>query len=169
MEPLTDTSTYPLSIAHVDSTVYVEPALAAAMLEEAPTDLSALREQLLTAVIARAGEVEAAEWALDQAKAACAVQMAAPWPLAYRPRRSPQPQEYAHLPCRSPPGTGAGAGSGLIHLRPQSLPEPSSGAGATLTGRIERLAGRPPDQFFVIGFPLPGPRESRLTVALRHF
>ena len=47
------------------------------MLEKAPTDLSALQEQLLSAVIARAGEVEAAEWALDQAKAACEVQMAA--------------------------------------------------------------------------------------------
>ncbi len=77
MEPLTDTNTFPLSIAHVDATVYVEPPLAAAMLEKAPTDLSALQEQLLSAVIARAGEVEAAEWALDQAKAACEVQIAA--------------------------------------------------------------------------------------------
>lgn len=47
------------------------------MFEKAPTDLSALREQLLSAVVARVGEVEAAEWALDQAKAACDVQIAA--------------------------------------------------------------------------------------------
>ena len=47
------------------------------MLDKAPPDLSALRDQLLAAVIARVGEVEAAEWALDQAKAACDVQIAA--------------------------------------------------------------------------------------------
>jgi hypothetical protein len=77
MEPLTDTNTFPLSIAQVDATVYVEPPLASAMLEKASTDLSVLREQLLAAVIARVGEVEAAEWALDQAKAACDVQITA--------------------------------------------------------------------------------------------
>ncbi|MFF2244389.1 hypothetical protein ACFVTM_09450 [Arthrobacter sp. NPDC058130] len=77
MEPLTDTNTFPLSIAQVDATVYVEPPLASAKLEKAPADLLALREQLLAAVIARVGEVEAAEWALDQAKAACDVQIAA--------------------------------------------------------------------------------------------
>jgi hypothetical protein len=77
MEPLTDTNTFPLSIAQVDATVYVEPPPAAAMSEQAPNDLSALREQLLAAVTSRAGEVEAAEWALDQAKAACDVQIAA--------------------------------------------------------------------------------------------
>jgi hypothetical protein len=77
MEPLTDTNTFPLSIAQVDATVYVEPPLASAMPDKAPTDQSALREQLLAAVISRVGEVEAAEWALDQAKAACDVQIAA--------------------------------------------------------------------------------------------
>jgi hypothetical protein len=77
MEPLTDTNTFPVSIAQVDATVYVEPPLASSILEKTPTDHSALREQLLGAVIARVGEVEAAEWALDQAKAACDVQIAA--------------------------------------------------------------------------------------------
>ncbi len=37
----------------------------------------ALREALLAAVVTRVGEVEAAEWALDQAKAACDVQITA--------------------------------------------------------------------------------------------
>jgi hypothetical protein len=77
MEPLTDTNTFPLSIAQVDATVYVEPPLASAMLDETSNDLSALREQLLAGVTSRAGEVEAAEWALDQAKAACEAQIAA--------------------------------------------------------------------------------------------
>ncbi|HET6269318.1 MAG TPA: hypothetical protein VFE00_04490 [Arthrobacter sp.] len=36
-----------------------------------------MQERLLTAVVTRVGEVEAAEWALDQAKAACDVQIVA--------------------------------------------------------------------------------------------
>ena len=43
----------------------------------AAADLLALQETLLAAVITRVGEVEAAEWALDQAKAACDVQISA--------------------------------------------------------------------------------------------
>jgi hypothetical protein len=36
-----------------------------------------VQERLLAAVVTRVGEVEAAEWALDQAKAACNEQMTA--------------------------------------------------------------------------------------------
>lgn len=37
----------------------------------------ALHDRLLAAVVTRVGEVEAAEWALDQARAACEAQVAA--------------------------------------------------------------------------------------------
>jgi hypothetical protein len=39
--------------------------------------LSAADERLLAAVVTRVGEVESAEWALDQAKAACNTQIVA--------------------------------------------------------------------------------------------
>ncbi|MET3350914.1 UNVERIFIED_ORG: hypothetical protein ABID57_002613 [Arthrobacter sp. UYEF1] len=45
--------------------------------KKAAADLLALHDALLAAVTTRVGEVEAAEWALDQAKAACDVQIAA--------------------------------------------------------------------------------------------
>ncbi|NKX49435.1 hypothetical protein HER39_02330 [Arthrobacter deserti] len=77
MEPLDHTNTLPLSIAQVDSTVYLEPGLAAAVAMKQSSRGLADQEQLLAAVVARAGEVEAAEWALDQAKAACDAQIAA--------------------------------------------------------------------------------------------
>ncbi|MFE4227871.1 hypothetical protein ACFRJ8_08300 [Arthrobacter sp. NPDC056886] len=77
MEPNIDSITPPLSIAQVDSTVYVESELQSPGSERAAADLSALREALLAAVVTRVGEVEAAEWALDQAKAACDVQIVA--------------------------------------------------------------------------------------------
>ena len=77
MEPFTDSITPPLSIAQVDSTVYGERELAPSTPKRAVADLVALQERLLAAVITRAGEVEAAEWALDQAKTACDVQVAA--------------------------------------------------------------------------------------------
>ena len=77
MEPFTSSITPPLSIAQVDSTVYEEPELTSPGSNRAAADLLALQETLLAAVITRVGEVEAAEWALDQAKAACDVQIAA--------------------------------------------------------------------------------------------
>ena len=77
MEPFTDSITPPLSIAQVDSTVYGERELVSPSSKSAAADLVALQERLLAAVITRVGEVEAAEWALDQAKTACDVQVAA--------------------------------------------------------------------------------------------
>jgi hypothetical protein len=77
VEPFINSSTPPLSIAQVASTVYVDPELASSGSKRAAADLLALREALLAAVITRVGEVEAAEWALDQAKAACDVQIVA--------------------------------------------------------------------------------------------
>jgi hypothetical protein len=81
VEQFAETRTLPLSIAHVDPSVYVEPGLAeapsAVPVVEGPSDPLALHEQLVAAVAARAGEVEAAEWALDQAKAAYNAQILA--------------------------------------------------------------------------------------------
>lgn len=76
VEPFTDTNTLPLSIAQVDSTVQVESEQASIGTESAAGSLE-VHEQLLTAVITRVGEVEAAEWALDQAKAARDAQISA--------------------------------------------------------------------------------------------
>jgi hypothetical protein len=75
VEPFTDTNTLPLSIAQVDS--YAESGLASAPAKKSSADVLALHDRLLAAVVTRVGEVEAAEWALDQAKAACQVQIAA--------------------------------------------------------------------------------------------
>ena len=77
MEPFINSNTPPLSIAQVDSTVYGDPGVAAPAPQGAGADQSALQDALLAGVITRVGEVEAAEWALDQAKAACDVQIAA--------------------------------------------------------------------------------------------
>lgn len=77
MEPFTDSVTPPLSIAQVEPAVCGEPQLASPGSNQAAADMSALQETLLAAVVTRVGEVEAAEWALDQAKAACEVQIAA--------------------------------------------------------------------------------------------
>ncbi|MCU1533128.1 MAG: hypothetical protein JWO49_2699 [Arthrobacter sp.] len=77
MEPFTTTNTLPLSIAQVASTVYGEAEPASAPAQTATAVLPAVHEQLLAAVVTRVGEVEAAEWALDQAKAARDVQLAA--------------------------------------------------------------------------------------------
>ncbi|XAS63748.1 hypothetical protein VUN84_15860 [Micrococcaceae bacterium Sec5.8] len=77
MEPFTDPITPPLSIAQVEPTVFGEPQLSSPGSNQATTDMLALQETLLAAVVTRVGEVEAAEWALDQAKAACEVQIAA--------------------------------------------------------------------------------------------
>jgi hypothetical protein len=77
VEPFTDSNTPPLSIAQVDWTLHEEPELAPPGSNKAAADLSALHEMLLAAVTTRVGEVEAAEWALDQAKAACETEIAA--------------------------------------------------------------------------------------------
>lgn len=77
MEPFSDTNTPPLSIAQVDWALHEEPELAPLVSKKAVADLLALHERLLAAVTIRVGEVEAAEWALDQAKAACEMEIAA--------------------------------------------------------------------------------------------
>ncbi|MCB5291969.1 hypothetical protein [Arthrobacter sp. SO3] len=77
MEPFTDSNTPPLSIAQVDWALDGEYEQAPPGSNKAAADLLALHETLLAAVITRVGEVEAAEWALDQAKAACGAQVAA--------------------------------------------------------------------------------------------
>ncbi|MET1152690.1 hypothetical protein [Arthrobacter sp.] len=77
MEPFTNSNTPPLSIAQVDWTLYGGHELAPPGSKKAAPDLFALHEALLAAVTTRVGEVEAAEWALDQAKTACDVQIAA--------------------------------------------------------------------------------------------
>ena len=77
MEPFINSNTPPLSIAQVDWALYGERELAALGSQSPAADLLAVQESLLAAVITRVGEVEAAEWALDQAKTACVVQIAA--------------------------------------------------------------------------------------------
>lgn len=77
MDPFSNSDTPPLSIAQVDWTLYGEREPAPLASQRAAADLLALHETLLAAVITRVGEVEATEWALDQAKAACDVQVAA--------------------------------------------------------------------------------------------
>ncbi|MFF2032014.1 hypothetical protein [Arthrobacter sp. NPDC058192] len=70
MDPFTDTSTLPLSIAQVEPDAVGAPDGTAGHDAAAGAGSSVLHEQLLVAVVTRAGEVEAAEWALDQAKTA---------------------------------------------------------------------------------------------------
>jgi hypothetical protein len=77
VDPFTDTNTPPLSISQVDSAIYVETEVGVPAAGREAADPLALREALLAAVVTRAGEVEAAEWVLDQAKAACDTQIAA--------------------------------------------------------------------------------------------
>jgi hypothetical protein len=77
VEPFTDTNTPPLSIAQVDWALQEDPELAPPVSKKAAAELLALHETLLAAVTTRVGEVEAAEWALDQAKAACDLEIAA--------------------------------------------------------------------------------------------
>lgn len=75
VEPFTDTNTLPLSIAEVSS--HPESRFGSGSEARPGTDGLELHDHLLAAVVTRAGEVEAAEWALDQAKAACQQQLAA--------------------------------------------------------------------------------------------
>lgn len=77
MEPFTDTNSLPLPIAQVESTLHMEPGPASAPGKRAAAEMPVVPEQLLAAVLTSAGEVETAEWALDQAKAARDVQLAA--------------------------------------------------------------------------------------------
>jgi hypothetical protein len=77
VEPFTDSNTPPLSVAQVDWALQDERKPAPPVSEKAAADLLALHETLLAEVTARVGEVEAAEWALDQAKAACETEIAA--------------------------------------------------------------------------------------------
>ena len=77
VEDLTDTSTLPLSIAPVNPILYEDPRLASARTPEVTAEMSEVRERMLAAVVISAGEVEAAEWALDQAKATCDLQITA--------------------------------------------------------------------------------------------
>ncbi|NKX55803.1 hypothetical protein [Arthrobacter mobilis] len=74
MDQIPRTSVLPPSIATVDSTVYVEPEAAAVLSIRTADDQAAgsavLQERLLAGIVARSGELEAAEWAVDQAQAA---------------------------------------------------------------------------------------------------
>jgi len=76
-----ETNTLPLSIANVDSSVYLDLGIAAAREAAAgtgaPPGLPPAQIHMLAAVACRAGEVEAAEWALDQAQSACHEQIVA--------------------------------------------------------------------------------------------
>ncbi len=76
-------------------------------------------------MISRVGEVEAAEWALDQAKAACDVQIAAALAAGVPAAEVATAAGVgASGPASGHAGTGTGFGSGLISFRPQFLPEP---------------------------------------------
>jgi hypothetical protein len=77
VEPFSNSNTPPLSIAQADWTLYGERELAPPGSKKAAADLLAIHESLLAAVTTRVGEVEAAKWALDQARAACDVEIAA--------------------------------------------------------------------------------------------
>lgn len=80
MAPVIETSGLPLAIAQIDPTVDVYLPVAggaAGAGTGAPSDRMSPWEMNLAAVFARAGEVESAEWALDQAKAACDEQIIA--------------------------------------------------------------------------------------------
>jgi hypothetical protein len=74
MEAFSETNTLPISIAQIDVSLYAEQ-------EPAPAPANAMapdgHEQLLVALVTRTGELEAAEWVLDQAKAAFDTQIAA--------------------------------------------------------------------------------------------
>lgn len=74
MEPLAETNTLPLSIAQIDVDVLAaqEPAPAPAKPESRDE-----HEQLLMGLVTRTGELEAAEWVLDQARTAVDTQIAA--------------------------------------------------------------------------------------------
>jgi len=79
MEPVPEIKTLPLSIADLDSAAPVEPEPATAAPAAAGTDLMAGlsldQQEALAAVTVLAGEVEAAEWALDQLQTACNAQI----------------------------------------------------------------------------------------------
>jgi hypothetical protein len=77
VEDFTDTSTLPLSIPPVNPVLYEDPRLSSVRAPELTADMSEVRERLLAAVVISIGEVEAAEWALDQAKATCDLEIAA--------------------------------------------------------------------------------------------
>lgn len=75
MEPIAEPKTLPLSVAALEADVSLESAPEVLPLPDVETDavasLSSEQKKALAAVTVRAGAVEAAEWALDQAKAAC--------------------------------------------------------------------------------------------------
>jgi hypothetical protein len=74
MEPFSDTNALPLSIAQIDVSLYAEQGPAPDLAKSAAPDQ---QEQLIVALVTRTGELEAAEWVLDQAKAAVEAQIAA--------------------------------------------------------------------------------------------
>jgi hypothetical protein len=80
MEPIPEIKTLPLSIADLDSAAPMEPEPTTAAPAAAGSDLvaglSLDQQEALTAVTVLAGEVEAAEWALDQLQTACNAQIA---------------------------------------------------------------------------------------------
>lgn len=80
------------------------PGIVTIQVHDAAADLLALHEALLAAVIARVGEVEAAEWALDQAKADHRVPVA------------DKPQQLCQLRSRGVPAGGLVGKNPVQHL-----------------------------------------------------
>jgi hypothetical protein len=80
MEPVPEIKTLPLSIADLDSAAPLEPApdtvAPAGAGSDLVTGLSLDQQEALAAVTVLAGEVEAAEWALNQLKTSCNAQIA---------------------------------------------------------------------------------------------
>lgn len=91
-----------MSIAQVDWTLYGERELAALGSQRPAADLLAIQETLLAAAITRVGEVQAAEWALDQAKCACVVQIAAALSADHEGRRAAEVQRSACSSLHNP-------------------------------------------------------------------
>lgn len=77
VEDLTDSSTPTLPVTPVNPIRYEDPRLASVRAPEVTAEIAEVRERLLAAAVTSIGEVEAAEWALDQAKAACDLQITA--------------------------------------------------------------------------------------------
>ncbi|UUL75479.1 hypothetical protein NG819_14890 [Pseudarthrobacter sp. Fe7] len=136
MEPFTDTNTPPLSIAQADWALHDERDLALLVAQKADTDLLALHETLIAAVTIRVGEVEAAEWALDQAKTSCDVEIAAALAAGVPAEKilmaagdlASIPTELAEILTLRPPTCISNASSTVTVTTLTSLPAAAAGA-----------------------------------------
>lgn len=77
VEDLADSSTLPLPVTPVNPILGEDPRIAPVPAPEVTAEMSEVRDRLLAAAVTSIGEVEAAEWALDQAKAARDLQITA--------------------------------------------------------------------------------------------